>query len=153
MAQRRFLGDPSDLRSMLDRRGDVEIGAWVRRRRRKRLLVAAAGLLLVVMAGVVYSWLRVESGLEQHEGYLAEFQCITCGEEFESRVAFNRPATLECPKCGELSAKEVWVCHPEGHRFVPPGAIDLKRLVCTECGSRSVGSAAADKLAEGDGQP
>ena len=143
MGKRSFFADSTDIRTALDRAGDVEIGAWVGRRRRKRLLVAAAGILLVVMAGVVYSALRFDSGLEQHKGYLAEFQCITCGGEFSRRLDFNQQTPLVCPKCGERSAKQVWICRDCGHKFLPDGPLESVTCPRPQCGSSRVGSAAA----------
>ena len=146
MSQRRFLDDVSDLRMVLDRTGDVEIGAWVRRRRRKRLLVAGSGLLLIAMAGLVYVTLRMDRGVGRRDGFPAEFKCITltCGEEFSGRIDFDQKTPLNCPKCGERSAKLVWKCE-RGHRFVPEGALHPESVSCPEpeCGSRRVGSAAA----------
>ena len=142
MRQRHFLGDASDLRTVLDRRGDVEIGAWVRRRRRKRLLVAGSGLLLIGMAVVVYATLRADRGFGPKDGFPADFKCTTCEKEFSRRIGFDQTTPLSCPRCGERSAKQVWMCGA-GHRFIPEGALDLESISCPECGSRSVGSAAA----------
>ena len=144
MPQRRFLGDVSDLRTVLDRTGDVEIGAWVPRRRRRRLAVAGSGLLLIGMAVLVYVTLRTDRGIGPKDGFPAEFKCITltCGEEFSRRIGFGQETPLNCPKCGERSAKPVWKC-VAGHRFVPEGALHPESISCPECGSRRVGSAAA----------
>lgn len=142
MGQRRFLGDVSDLRTVLDRTGDVEIGAWVRLRRRKRLMVAGSGLLLIGMAVVVYTTLRTDRGFGSTARFPADFKCITCGEEFSRRIGFDQTTPLSCPKCGERSAKQVWRCE-RGHRFIPEGALHLDSISCPECGSRRVGSAAA----------
>ena len=143
MRQRRFLGDVSDLRTVLDRTGDVEIGAWVRLRRRKRLMVAGSGLLLIGMAVVVYTTLRADRGFGSTDRFPADFKCITCGEEFSRSIAFDQTSPLSCPKCGERSAKQVWMCSEDGHRFIPEGALHLESISCPKCGSRRVGSAAA----------
>lgn len=141
MRKRSFFADSTDLRTALDRGGDVEIGAWVGRRRRKRLLVSLAGLLLVALAMVVYLTLRIDLGVPRQDGYAAEFQCITCGEEFSRRLEFSQQTPLVCPKCGERSAKQVWICRDDGHRFIPIGS--LESVTCPQCGSYRVGSAAA----------
>ena len=141
MRKRFFFADSTDIRTALDRVGDVEIGAWVGRRRRKRLLVSLAGLLLVALAVVVYAALRIDRGVRRQDGYAADFRCITCGEEFSGRLDFNQQTPLECPKCGERSAKQVWICRDDGHRFLPIGS--RESVTCPQCGSYRVGSAAA----------
>lgn len=149
MRKRSFFADSTDIRTALDRVGDVEIGAWVRRRRRKRLLVSLAGLLLVALAVVVYAALRIDGGVRRQDGYAADFRCITCGEEFSGRLDFNQQTPLECPKCGERSAKQVWLCRSCGHRFLLSGP--LESVTCPQCGSYGVGSAAAAAAADGGG--
>ena len=141
MGKRSFFDDSTDLRRALDRVGDVEIGAWVRRRRRKRVLVSLAGLLLVALAVVVYVSLRIDRGVRRQDGYAADFRCITCEEEFSSRLDFGQQTPLVCPKCGERSAKQVWICRDCGDRFIPVGPLESVR--CPQCGSYRVGSAAA----------
>lgn len=127
-----------DYRSVLNRRGDITLGAYARAQRRSRILMGLAGVGLMVAAAWVYFMLRPAGEIRGPGTVPVLVRCSAqdCGYE---GVVHVRPGAdhypMVCPKCGANSCYKVWRCLNCGHLFV------RKADQCPACGSFSIGTA------------
>lgn len=141
MARSRRSYGVTDYSSVLNRSGDVSVGAYARAQRRRRIAVAAAGILLVLGAVWLHGLLQPRDGNDQPEEHTVLVRCVLCEHEFGIPVPSGPAAfPLTCPECGERACHKLWECRVCRHRFVLMGG-DSRELQCPNCGSRAVGAA------------
>ena len=149
MAVSRRTNRLSDYRSMLDRKGEVEIGAQARRRWWRNVFMAVLGVGLIAAAVWLCQALwPAEEGGPQAAPYPVKMQCTECGYTAVVYVKHGERFPLICPRCKLRSFWQLWRCKiPEcGCEFIPPPNATLIR--CPECGSVSVGTAVVDEAPE-----
>ena len=107
----------SDYRSILDHRGEVEIGVQARRRRWRNLFLAIVGAGMIVAAGWLFHLLQPpeETGRPPN-GYTIKIQCTECGYTAFVYVKYDQRFPLICPRCKLCSFRQVWHCKIDGCR-------------------------------------
>jgi hypothetical protein len=140
---RTHIGELSEYRAALSRKGEVAIGARARAERRKRYLLGLAGLALIGAAVLTHLLLRAP----RHSGQRTTAVLVQCMDpkcKFQGMVEVPLGGAhfpVKCPRCKQQTCQKVWECREEDcrHQFVPRGTTD--EVVCPECGSRRVGTA------------
>ncbi len=141
----------TDYRSVLARRGDIELGAYARRRWWRNVFAALFGVGLILGAAWLYRALRpLEEGVVQGREYPEKVRCSECKYEAIVQVQARSKFPLACPKCKVRSCRKVWRCQECGTEFVAkpqdydrelsakPGEATIR---CPSCGSLAVGGA------------
>lgn len=145
MYDRRKSGTFSDYRSVLARRGDVEIGAFARRRRRRAIVLVLLSVVLLVGAAWLYRALGSE-GTTSNDKVRVKVRCSRpdCNYTGTVTVVPGTHYPVECPSCGERSCWPLWQClNPRcGKEFVPEERGTV--IKCPFCGSTDVGAAVPD---------
>lgn len=136
--RRRDPGQP-DYRALLNRRGDVLLGAYARQQRRRAILVAFSGVALIIVALWLYNSLQPSESVPVSGQYPAVVRCVRCGYEGRQMLDPKVVFPIKCPECGERACHKLWECKHCGVRFVPSGG--LNELRCPNCGSGRVGTA------------
>lgn len=127
-------------RFKLGSRDEVRVGAYARRQRRKMILIGALGVGLIAAAFGLYTQLRPRADADNPEQYPVTLRCDACGHTFETAAKFRQTFPVKCEKCGETACRPLWRCRDCNALFVPDRTGTT--VVCPECGSLAVGSAA-----------
>ncbi len=147
--RRRPPGILTDYRAVLDREGDIVVGAYARVQRRRRIMVGAAGLALIGVATGLYLLLRPTDTTAIGRDVSVWVQCGVkeCGFSGVMRVPRDAVYPLKCPQCKADSCRKLWECRVCHRRFLPKAGSGEVRC---ECGSTEVGTAEGPSPAESE---
>lgn len=127
-----------DLRSLLESKGDITIGAYAEKRRRRRAFVAILGAGLLLIAGWFFFSLSGGDPPAGGTDYPAEMRCEYCGHE-ESRTArTSQQFPLMCDNCERRGVRPCWICRQCGKEFANPAKSEF--FECPACRSLEIGS-------------
>ncbi|MGE3180680.1 MAG: hypothetical protein AB7N71_03555 [Phycisphaerae bacterium] len=126
------------MRTLLESKGDVAIGAYAVRLRRRRAIIASFGLVLLLLSTWFFFRLSGTAPLSGRDRVPTELRCQACGHTRFDETGLRVEFPLTCDACKEPALRPCWICRECGKRFVNPPRSDY--FECPQCRSMKIGS-------------